>query len=442
MSTDRPAATGAAVAIDPTPLSHSVRQRIFLYLGVLIVLLAFGAPFGGLIDIPISFFLKNKLHLEAHEVAVFRLVSAIPLYLSCVFGFIRDTWNPLGMRDRGFMVVFGAISAGLYVVFAFTPITYATLLIAVMLLTTSFLFVASAQNGLTSTIGRQQAMSGQISAAWNIFLSVPALAAFLIGGHLSDLLEQQSTDQAARVLFLVGAAIMAFVAVYAAWKPRSVFDNVSLEQEIAAHPIEDLKRLVRHWPIYPALLIWLLWNFAPGSATPLQYYLQNTLHAEDAQWGQWNAIFSASFIPTFMLFGVLCRKLPLKTLLFWGTIVAIPQLVPLLFMHSVTGALIAAVPIGLMGGVATAAYLDLIIRSSPRGLEGTTLMMSVALNWIAVRFGDVLGTALYDHYGGFAACVVAITVVYALILPTLLLVPKRLIATADGQTSVFGMTPH
>ena len=91
-----------------------------------------------------------------------------------------------------------------------------------------------------------------------------------------------------------------------------------------------------------------------------------------------------------------------------------------------------------MGGVATAAYLDLIIRSCPRGLQGTTLMMSVGLYWIASRFGDVLGTSLYDHYGGFAACVVAITVVYALILPTLLLVPKRLIASADGETPELG----
>ena len=217
-----------------------------------------------------------------------------------------------------------------------------------------------------------------------------------------------------------------------------MFDNVRAEHGTAAHPLKDLKRLARHWPIYPALLIWLLWNFAPGSATPLQYYLQNTLHAEDAQWGQWNAIFAASFIPTFMVFGLLCRKFPLKTLLLWGTVVAVPQLVPLLFIHSVTGALIAAVPIGLMGGVATAAYLDLIIRSCPRGLQGTTLMMSGSLYFIASRFGDVLGTNLYDYYGGFAACVIAITVVYALILPTLLLVPKRLIATADGQTPEFG----
>jgi len=34
---------------------------------------------------------------------------------------------------------------------------------------------------------------------------------------------------------------------------------------------------------------------------------------------------------------------------------------------------------------------------------------------------------------GFLYCVIAITVVYALILPVLLLIPKELLATADGQ---------
>jgi len=221
-----------------------------------------------------------------------------------------------------------------------------------------------------------------------------------------------------------------------------VFDNVRTEHGTAAHPMMDLKRLARHWPLYPALLIWLLWNFAPGSVTPLQYHLQNTLHAADAQWGQWNAIFAASFIPTFMVFGVLCRRFPLRTLLLWGTVAAIPQFVPLLFIQSVEQALLAAVAAGLMGGVATAAYFDLIIRSCPRGLQGTMLMMSSSLFFVVSRFGDVLGTLLYDYYGGFAACVIAITVVYALILPTLLLVPKRLIATADGQAPELGPAAH
>ena len=105
MSTHGPAGITAMVADASNALPPPVRHRIFLYLGVLIVLLAFGSPFGGLIDIPITFFLKNKLHLKSHELAHFRLLAAIPLYLSFVFGFIRDTWNPFGMRDRGFMLL-------------------------------------------------------------------------------------------------------------------------------------------------------------------------------------------------------------------------------------------------------------------------------------------------------------------------------------------------
>lgn len=436
MTTKIPATEIAAVAVAPTNLSSPVRQGIFLYLGILIVLLAFGGPSGGLIDIPISFFLKNKLQLKADEAANFRLMAAIPLYLSVVFGFARDIWNPFGMKDRGFILLFGGLSAFLYLLFAFTPMTYLTLLVAVVILTASSQFIVSAQNGLTSTIGQQHSMTGQISAAWNVFLSIPTVGAFLIGGTLSGLLEDKNLDQAISILFLVGAGIMITVTLYAFWKPRSVFNNVDVEKAAGAHPIQDLKRLVRHWPIYPALLIWLLWNFAPGSTTPLQYHLQNTLHATDAQWGQWNAIYTASFIPTFIVFGFLCRRFPLRQLLMWGTAIAIPQMVPLLFIHSVMGALIVAIPIGLMGGIATGAYLDLIIRSSPRGLQGTTFMMASSLYFFALRFGDVLGANLYNNYGGFVVCVIAITVVYALILPILLLVPKELIATADGQIAL------
>ena len=61
MTTDPPAPGVADIAIAPTNLSLATRQRIFLYLGILIVLLAFGGPSGGLVDIPISFLLKNKL---------------------------------------------------------------------------------------------------------------------------------------------------------------------------------------------------------------------------------------------------------------------------------------------------------------------------------------------------------------------------------------------
>jgi len=225
---------------------------------------------------------------------------------------------------------------------------------------------------------------------------------------------------------------MAGFALFAVWRPKVVYDNVRAEQSAEFHPLQDVARLFRHYPVYPALGIWLLWNFAPGSGTALQYHLQNTLHASDAEATNWNVIFGVSFIPTFLLYGWLCRKLPLRTLLFWGTVFAVPQMVPLLFVKSVPLALLGAAASGLMGGVATAAYLDLVIRSCPKGLEGTILMASNALYAIVTRLGDVLGTKLYEQFHGFSVCAIAITVVYALIIPALWLVPKRLTATPDG----------
>jgi Na+/melibiose symporter-like transporter len=330
-------------------------------------------------------------------------------------------------------MLFGFLSAAMCIAFAFMPITIGTLLAAGLLLTSSSLFIASAQSGLAATLGHQHAMSGQISAAWNVFTALPAVAAYLVEGRLSQMLEGDGPEATCRVFFLIGAASSLLLGCFAFFKPASVYANVRREHGPGSHPFADLMRLARHRGVYPALLIWLLWNFSPGSITPLQYHLQNTLGAADWEWGVWNAIYTASFIPTFVAFGVLCRWFPLKTLLFWGTLVAIPQLIPLLFIGSVNAALIAAAPIGLMGGVATGAYLDLIIRSCPPGLEGTTLMFAGALYFISTRSGDMLGTYLYDNLGGFTPCVLAGAAVYAMILPSLRMVPENLVSTVEPR---------
>lgn len=427
--------TAAVLAETPTELAGGARGRIFAYAGVLIILMYFGSPHAGFIDTPITFFLKNRLHLPANQVAVFRLLAAAPLYVGVLFGFVRDTFNPLGLRDRGFFIVFGALTALVYAVFAFAPLTYVSLLAAVLLANIVYQFANAALNGLSSTLAQQHVMSGRMAAAWNIFLSLPALTAFYLGGVLSGVLEGEKADLAARILFLIGAAIMAIIALYGLWRPRVVYDNLRSERAKGASRRADLIRLFRHWPIYPALLVWLLWCFAPGAQTPLQYFLTNTLKASDAQWGAWNALFAAGFIPTFLLFGWLCRRVPLRTLLFWGTVAAVPQMIPLAFIHTVTASLIAAVVMGLLGGVATAAYTDLVIRSCPKGLQGAVMMIYWALYWIAARFGDILGADLYDRFHDFNVCVIAITVVYAAILPALWLVPRRLTATPDGEVA-------
>ena len=62
------------------------------------------------------------------------------------------------------------------------------------------------------------------------------------------------------------------------------------------------------------------------------------------------------------------------------------QMIPLLFVHTPAAAMAAAVVMGLMGGLASAAYVDLAIRSCPEGLQATMMMLVITVYWISVRF--------------------------------------------------------
>ena len=69
------------------------------------------------------------------------------------------------------------------------------------------------------------------------------------------------------------------------------------------------------------------------------------------------------------------------------------------------------------------------------GLQGTLMMLIASAQMFALRASDVLGSWIYglSRDNGFLYCVIAMTAVYALILPLILLVPKELVATADGE---------
>ncbi|MET2526245.1 MFS transporter [Ralstonia pseudosolanacearum] len=404
-------------------------DQTLLYFGWLTLFIYLATPAGYLLDIQTSYLLKNQLHATATQISIFRLVTGIPVYIAFAFGLARDHWNPLGLRDRGFFLIFAPTTAAALIWMAFSGFSYLGLLVGMLLAMLSSRFVAAAYQGLIALVGQEKRMSGRLSALWNVVSAVPVVAGAFASGYISDHLAPQGA-------FFLVAAVTVLIALLGLWKPISVFGQLyEKPQARGTDFIGNVRRLVTHRAIYPAVLICFLWNFAPGSATPLQFYLTNALHASDSVYSYYNGIFAAAFIPTFLLYGLLCKKVSLDKLLWWGTLVAVPQMIPLAFIHSANLALVLAAPIGLMGGVATAAYFDLAMRSCPPGLQGTLMMLVDGVLALSARAGDLLGSWIYNSSPthGFTYCVIATTVVYALILLLIPLTPKTLIATRDGE---------
>jgi predicted MFS family arabinose efflux permease len=419
----------ATPAPAPQDTARSEARQAYLYFGPLTLLVYLVIPHSWMLDIVTSYMLKNQLHATATQVSLFRLFTALPVYFSFLFGLGRDLWNPFGLRDRGFFLLFAPLSAALFLWMAFTTLSFAGLFTGMFLVMLTFRFVSAAYQGLLALVGQEKLMSGRLSALWNVFTYVPFFVGSFASGYATEHLRPRET-------FLMVAALTMLILLFAFWKPRAVFSD-AYNQPVAkgSNLLGDVRRLLKHRAIYAPILIMLMFQFSPASNTPLQYYLTDRLHASDAAYGNFNGIFLASLIPGFLLYGWLCKKTSLRTLLWCGTAIAIPQMVPLLWVRSASSALIAAVPIGLMGGLIACAIYDLAMRSCPAGMQGTLMMLVDGAFLIAMRAGDLLGSKIYTSFPerGFLYCVIVTTAMYALILPLILLVPKDLTATVDGE---------
>ena len=137
------------------------------------------------------------------------------------------------------------------------------------------------------------------------------------------------------------------------------------------------------------------------------------------------------------MYARLCLRTPLRKLLWWATLLWLPAAITLLLIHSSASALWFAVPYGLANGFAFTAFWDLSMRSCPPGLQGALMMLVAGMYELAYRGGDFVGTSIYTGSAthGFVYCVAAGTGTSILMLLVLLMIPKEIIATADGERS-------
>ena len=118
-------------------------------------------------------------------------------------------------------------------------------------------------------------MSGRLAALWQIVGALPYAVAGFGAGYISVHLRPGET-------FIVMGLLTVMLGLFGFWKPRAVFSH-AYDQPVARGSTfaGDIKRLLKHRAAYPAVLAMLLFSFAPGSNTPLQFYLTNDLHGSD-----------------------------------------------------------------------------------------------------------------------------------------------------------------
>ncbi len=410
---------------DPRPdLQRVATGEILAYFAGLLIIANFVTPSGALAQLPLSYFLKDALKLEPSQAALFGLVVAVPLYGAFVFGMLRDRWSPFNLGDRGFFLVFAPIAAVAYVFLAYRHGTYGEVLFGFIVVMLVYRLIGPAVAGLTASVGQRLSMTGRLSSIVQFVGNVIGAGISLLSGWV-----QLHFSYTAVLFGLAGMSIVLFLVGLA--RPAAIYEPFEQGLRPKRRLFEDLTTLVEHRPLWPAVLIWLTWAFGPGQGTPLFYQLTKVVKLNPEQVALYNAIGTVAFIPGLVAYGFLCQRFSPRKLLFVAAAIAVPQMIPLTYISAPGNAYAASLFTGLVGGMAYASFYDLLLRSCPKGLEGTTVEIGITGAVLADKFGNWFGSILYER-GGFALCNWITTAAYAMILPMILLVPRATIAETDS----------
>jgi hypothetical protein len=294
--------------------------------------------------------------------------------------------------------------------------------------------LSTATEALMTTVAQRQLMTGRLSSLSYVAAAAPGMIAGQVGGWLT-------TRVAPGATFLIAAAWTAWIVVQALWRPRAVFAEETGFLVSAEGGWSAVGRLLRHRPLWPAAAILLLWDFAPGWYVPLYFYLTKERGLSEQLYGSTQAISAGCIAAAAALYGLLCQRFALKQLLWCSLLLGILAGPLFILIRTASQAIAISVVVGLLLGITNTGFRDLLMRSCPRGLEGTGRMLGASASALAVTAGDLFGAWLYGR-GGFGLCLAITTLTTALILPLLLALPRALTVTRDGEATTSSGPPR
>jgi Major Facilitator Superfamily len=197
-------------------------------------------------------------------------------------------------------------------------------------------------------------------------------------------------------------------------------------REVLGNAKRQLVNIATARTMWAAAGLMALFYIAPGFAAALFYKQQNELHLSTQTQGLLGLIAGICGILAAVGYGILCRRLNLRTLLIWCMLIATIANLGYLFYSSLGRAQAIEGLNGFGYTLAELALMDLAVRSTPAGSEGLGFSIMVSVRNLALFGTDWFGSNLLDQYHlSFNSLVIANSATTLIAVPLVLLLPSH-----------------
>ena len=409
-------------------------RRVMMLVGIGYLFFVFSNPGDGIMGLAMKAILKDQLHLEPTKIAAFSVIASMAWYFKPLAGLLTDNFPLLGTRRKGYLVVSALLAGVLWIVLAIIPTSYGLMLTLLVIINIGLVIGQTTLGGMLVQYGQEYKATGQMSAMRNASENLALLVSALVSGWIASHFVRPGMAIAGVLLFVLVGFFVKFHHELRVTIPSTGAAKATLLQ---------FKRLFSSRTLWIATVFWMLVRFTPGFKTPLFFHQTDHLKISLEFIGFLQFIHFGTALIGSLAYIYLCRKYPLRTLLYFGVTLNVLSAFCYLGYNSKLGAGLVESAAGLGTAMAFSAIFDLLARSTPKGCEALGYALIFSFGNISLYTSDFFGASWFEKFGNsFTPMVWINSGTSALVLLAIPFLPKSLVAHTDGQPSAVAAEIH
>ena len=375
--------------------------------------------------LPLQNLLKNELHVDRTANAAFFFWAGLAWYLKPFAGILTDAFPLFGSRRKSYILISATLAALSWLALIVTPHEYRKLLFVVIVVNTFMVVASTVVGGYMVETAQANSGSGRLTAIRQFVQQACLIVNGPVAGYLASITFGWTAAACGSVMFLLVPVTILFL-----HEQRKRSDS----RQILANAREQLVNIATARTMWAAAALMALFYIAPGFGTALFYKQQNDLHLTTQAQGFLQLIAGVFGVLAAVGYGILCRRLNLRTLLVGCMVVATAANLGYLFYSSAGRAQAIEGLNGFGYTLAELALMDLAVRSTPAGSEGLGFSLMVSVRNLALFGTDWFGSKLLDQYHfSFDSLVIANSATTLIAVPLVFLLPRLIVLRKDAE---------
>jgi hypothetical protein len=375
--------------------------------------------------LPIQNLLKNELHVSRSANAAFFFWAGLAWYFKPFAGILTDAFPLLGSRRRSYILSATLLGTLAWIGLIFTPHAYRSLLWGAIVINLFMVVTSTVVGAFLVETAQASGASGRLTAIRQFVQQACYIINGPIAGYLASIAFGWTAAACGGILFLL--VPVTFVLLR---ERRTRTDS----RQLMANAGVQLGRIQRAGMMWAAAGLMALFYIAPGLSTAVFYKQQTDLHMTTQGQGFLQLLDGVGGVSAAVVYGLVCRRLSLKTLLLICLATATVTNLGYLFYSTVKEAQVVETVYSFGFSLAELALMDLAVRATPVGSEGLGYSLMLSVRNLALFGTDWLGSQLLDTYHlNFNTLVIANSVTTAITVPLVFAMPALLVRGRDAE---------